>query len=521
MILRPYQLKSKVDIRDMFRKGHRAVVFELPTGGGKTVTFADWVAETLRKNHFNRCLILTDRVELLGQAGGTLAKFGVYPFALTAGIKNKDINFGHRCFLSMVETYWKRLKKYPQLANFDLVIIDECHKGNFKKLFAKWAELNPKMKIVGCSATPISTKRKDPLSNYYQDIVSVTNIPELIEIGSLMPVKTYSAHFNRSKLVRDYSNEDGFSEQSQMLELDKREVYAGLLEKYKKHCLRPDGSVRKTVIFNVNVAHSQNVCQSFNDAGFRAIHVDGYLHPDERRKRIKAFEAGEYDVICNPNILTAGWDYPPVEVVVFNRATKSLTMWLQALGRGSRPCPEIGKDSFIVLDMAMNWTELGLWDFEHDWKAIFHRKPSDREPGSAPMKVCPECGYINHAAARQCQDEECDYVFPVKEKQAPQNPEFIQISAAVANGMTEERALECKYIVDNWKENPYDEQDVKTLIDIAAVMDWPWYWPLRTIEFRCKTFEQYNQEIQEFADWQKKRQEWVNSRLDKWKRLNN
>ena len=508
--LRPYQGQGIDLTKGKFKNGIKKVVLCIPTGGGKTVMFSAFTKKTLDSNLYKKVLILTHRVELMIQAGGTLSKFGITASSLTAETKNKDINFGARCMVAMVETYGKRLAKFPQLADYDLVIIDEAHFGGFRKIFRQWAKLGKDLFVIGATATPKATSKKDPLNNYYQDIVCPVTIDELIDIGSLVPARTYSAIFNRQNLTRDYSSEDGFSEVSQMAEFDKREVYAGLIEKFTKHCLKPDGTPRKTICFNVNVKHSKEVCKSFNEAGFRAIHVDGYMDKDVRRDILKAFDNGEYDILCNPNIVTAGYDNPAVEVVVFNRATKSLTMWLQACGRGSRPFP--GKEFFIILDMAQNWSELRKWEAAHDWEAIFWDRPSNKPKGVAPSKECPECGFLNHAAATICGDSECGYVFPKPEKKEAANPDFIEITEAVAGRMTKERQAEILSLVKRGK--AVTAMEIQELIDLAAIKGYKNEWIVRTLIDRCKTFDEFKSDVQYLADEKNYFQPWVDRKLD-------
>jgi len=108
--------------------------------------------------------------------------------------------------------------------------------------------------------------------------------------------------------------------------------------------------------------------------------------------------------------LTTGYDEPTIEVVVMNRKTKSLPLWLQCCGRGSRMSPATGKKDFIVLDFGMNHDEHGLWSEPRTWKL---EAPKKKKLGESPVKNCPECEAMLRASAKEC--EYCDYVFPEKE----------------------------------------------------------------------------------------------------------
>src|SRR5690606_11145999 len=132
MELRPYQTDAISQIREAFSQKKRRVVLCLPTGGGKTVIFSEMVRRAMERDLFAKVLILTDRMELLTQAGGTLQRLGIKFDTIEAG---KKVNMSARCHVGMVETYVRRGSKNPDLFGvYDLVIIDEAHKGNFKKV---------------------------------------------------------------------------------------------------------------------------------------------------------------------------------------------------------------------------------------------------------------------------------------------------------------------------------------------------------------------------------------------------
>lgn len=401
--LRPYQLAAKAQVRESL-KTNRRVILCLPTGAGKTVVFTDFTASTLKKNPLARVIILTDRAELLKQAGGTLANFGINFEPITAN--NKVINPYARCYVGMVETFARRITKDVNqfLLTPNLFIIDECHKGSFKKLFEK---IPPNIPIIGATATPLAATRKDPLLNYYQDIVCPVQIGELVNEGHLVKARTFSAQIDRSEL--QYSGvENDYSERSQMAAFDKRTVYAGLIEKYS--ALVPN---TKTLVFNINVAHSLAVTQAFNNAGIPAMHVDGSTPEGLRNEIIAGFKARKFLILCNVGILNAGFDDPSIETVIVNRATMSVPLWLQMCGRGSRLYPS--KAHFNILDMAENYKELGLWESERDWDTMFRKPPkiSDKV-GIAPAKECVSCQAILAASAMLC--IVCGALQPVKEK---------------------------------------------------------------------------------------------------------
>ncbi|WP_084757839.1 DEAD/DEAH box helicase [Spirosoma luteum] len=473
--LRPYQEDARNGIRGHFVLNNRKVLLCMPTGSGKTVTFADLVTRTLSKDLFAKALILTNRAELLTQAGGTLERMGIRYEAITA--TNKQINLRARCFVGMVETYYKRAKKHPELLKMNLVIIDEAHYGNFKKLFAQWGS---DVYVIGATATPLSASKDDPLSNYYNAIVNPVQIADLIDNGYLVPAVTYAARIDRSSLKLDSMGE--YSDSSQMDTFAKREVYAGLISKYLQFCT-DEGRAKKTIIFNVNIAHSKAVCAEFEAAGIPARHLDGETDPWVRASIIAGFKSGAFPVICNVGILNAGFDEPGVEVIVMNRATTSVSLWLQCCGRGSRPSP--GKGRFTILDMGDNWQELGLWEQARPWEELWNKKRKKSEKaGVSPVKDCAQCGAIVPMSAREC--SECGHVFPIKEKGPSKEVEFTVVA--------DTRELLAMDKATNWP-----IMSVSDLERVREAKNRSKGWPIHVIRDRAISETDFREQLKELA----------------------
>jgi DNA repair protein RadD len=111
------------------------------------------------------------------------------------------------------------------------------------------------------------------------------------------------------------------------------------------------------------------------------------------------------------SVLTTGFDAPGIDLVALLRPTESVSLYVQMIGRGTRLAE--GKEDCIILDFAGNTARHGPIDTVDG-----NRGQKGEEPGVAPIKTCPECQTINHAAARECLS--CGYVFPPPEtKLAP------------------------------------------------------------------------------------------------------
>src|SRR5690606_28472645 len=94
---------------------------------------------------------------------------------------------------------------------------------------------------------------------------------------------------------------------------------------------------KRTVVFAVSVAHSQEIAARFRAAGVRAEHVDGTTPAREREAILARVRSGETTVVCNCALLTEGVDIPALECAVVARPTLSLSLHLQTIGRVLRP----------------------------------------------------------------------------------------------------------------------------------------------------------------------------------------
>lgn len=119
------------------------------------------------------------------------------------------------------------------------------------------------------------------------------------------------------------------------------------------------------IVFAVNRAHCTKIVEKFNSSGFPAKAIDTYTSTDERRKIVNDFRNNQFKILCNVNIFTEGFDCPDVDAVQLARPTKSLTLFLQQVGRCMRP--HQNKQYGIVLDNAGLWKEHGLPKMDRNW----------------------------------------------------------------------------------------------------------------------------------------------------------
>lgn len=332
--------------------------FQLPTGGGKTVIFSEiarrYIADTGKK-----VLILTHRVELLAQTNRMLEEFGVKNKVIVSKIKELPDEHDYQCFVAMVETLNNRLRDDKiEFDNLGLVIVDEAHYNSFRKLF-KWFE---NQVILGVTATPLSSNVRLPLHENYKELIVGESIASLIEQKFLAKATTYSYDVSLHSLKVGINGDYTVS--------SSEKLYGNFFMQEKLlYAYEQKARGTKTLIFNNGINTSKQVHQMFIEAGYDCKHLDNTHSETERREILEWFKRKKDAVLSSVSILTTGFDEPTVETIILNRATKSLTLYHQMIGRGSRIIP--GKDEFNVIDLGNNCRRFGLWESYIDWQDIF------------------------------------------------------------------------------------------------------------------------------------------------------
>ena len=338
-----------------------------------------------------RCLIVTDRIELMQQAGGSLYNIGLSPQQIRAGHEPK-LN-GELLYTAMVETLARRIQdvRYQRLlASFDVIIFDEAHKQSFNKLFPYIADDTV---VIGATATPHRESNQTCLSEFYQGIVEAAKISELIREGHLASPRTFSIPVDLSGIKMKGGDYD---EKSMGQAYSKRRVWQGVVKWYQEIC-----PGEKALLFAASIESSKECCEKLRENGINAEHIDSEMGPYERAKMLAWYRRESDAVLCNVGILTTGFDAPDTRAIILYRATRSLPLYLQMCGRGSRVI--LGeKTEFKILDFGENLHYHLFWETDRLWKLEKQQPRRKKEKGAAPVKECPQCRAMLYASARDC-----------------------------------------------------------------------------------------------------------------------
>ena len=325
------------------------LLYQLPTGGGKTVIFSE-IARRYVQSMGKKVMILTHRLELCAQTSRMLDEFGVSNKVIDSAVKELPVPNEYMCFVAMVETLNNRLRdKILTLDNIGLMIVDEAHYNSFGKLF-KFYE---KGVVLGVTATPLSSNITIRMRDNYDELIVGESIASLIKMGFLAKATTYHYHVGLTSLKVGRSGDYTVSSSERIY--NNYAMQDKLVSAYREKCLG-----KKTLIFNNGIATSQYVYASFQEAGYEIRHLDHTHSAKERKEILQWFREKPDAILTSVSILTTGFDEPTVECIILNRATKSLTLYFQMIGRGSRVLP--GKKEFQVIDLGNNLHRFGLWD---------------------------------------------------------------------------------------------------------------------------------------------------------------
>lgn len=324
--LRPYQYEfTQAVARDLSGEFQR-VLGVAATGAGKTI-----IASELMDKWEGNCLFLADAKELVRQ---NRDKFQTYT-GKRCGVEMAEdhATADDRVVVGTMQSMARRLDKWcPD--HFRYLIVDEAHRNTLGEQAQGVLEHFGSAQVLGVTATPFRSDRKN-LGDFYEKISCEIGLVRLIQEGYLSRIIVEQAPLPIDLSgVRtsggDYRDTDlGDAVEPHLLQA--------------ANLLKEKASGRKTVAFLPLVETSKAFTQACREVGLRAVHVDG-----KDRTGLAEYEAGRADVISCASLLTTGWDSPKTDCVYVLRPTKSLTLYQQMVGRGTRIAD--GKENLLLLD---------------------------------------------------------------------------------------------------------------------------------------------------------------------------
>ena len=343
-----------------------------------------------------------------------------HTFASTRGDRSKSSNAsGHSC-----QNAWdtncpriERIEAGPKVDVFDLtvdeahnffangVLVHNCHHigaQSWDDLFYRF----PRAKILGLSATPWRLDGQG-LGRWFDDMIVGPTVAELIEAGALSPYRLFAPSAPDLSGVGVTGGD--YQRGALSKAMDRPQIVGDAIGHYSRLC-----AGKRAVVFAAGVENSKHIVAQFNASGIRAEHVDGSMSADERDGAVNRFKAGETLILSNADLFGEGFDVPAIEAAILLRPTKSLSLYLQQVGRALRPFE--GKTEAIILDHAGNSAQpgFGLPDDDREWSLNDREKRKKAEKGEVAIRQCDECFFV-YRPAPKC--PACDHVPEVKARE--------------------------------------------------------------------------------------------------------
>lgn len=351
--LRPYQRACGKAIQAGFDSGLNRLLYTMATGLGKTRVFSEVIKR--RYDPTRPALVLAHREELLDQAARSVqnelptARIQLEQGPNRAG---RDAHIVVGSIQSLAREGSTRLQWLVDLQP-SLIVYDEAHHvaaDGAQNVLSRFGCYDRGTLLLGCTATAKRLDQKALVapdgSATFQECVFSYGILEGIRDEFLCTVRGFRVKSNVD-LSGVTTRGGDFAPGELAAAVDNAErTYAALLEWEKI------ASERQTIIFCASVEHAENAAEVWRQAGISAQAVHGTMDKDTRRERIKAFKAGEIQVLTNCQVLTEGFDHPPVSCIILLRPTQSWSLYVQMAGRGTRIAD--GKQDLIIIDVVDN-----------------------------------------------------------------------------------------------------------------------------------------------------------------------
>lgn len=389
MNLRPYQKEMVRETYSAMRNGHRGVVCQAATGSGKTVIAAHMLYEASSAG--KRCMFINHRRELLAQSSAKLGAMEVDHGFIASGVDrdlSKDVQ------VCSIRTLVRRLDRVWEP---DFVFYDEAHHmgaSEWDRVYQTWRSA----RHVLLTATPRRMDGKG-LGRWASHMVQGPSVRSLIEEGSLCDYKLYAPFRPDLKGIKTARGDYIKGQLSDVM--NSGAVIGSAVDSYTRL-----SKGKQSVVFCVGVEHSKSTAAAFSEAGYKAEHLDGSSPKAVRDSTMQKFRDKEIDILTNCDLFGEGLDVPGIHTIILLRPTKSLSLYLQQIGRGMRPFE--GKEKALILDHAGNCILHGLPCTNHAWSLEDSDAKNSRKQEEA-VRVCPDCFAALEPRENPC--PECGHVF--------------------------------------------------------------------------------------------------------------
>lgn len=415
--LHGYQIKAIQAAEKAVIAGRERILLAMATGTGKSRTALGMIYRFLKTGRFRRILFLVDRTALGDQISDTFQEVKLEDLMTLndiyniKGLEDTSIDRETRIQIATVQGMVKRIlyndsSTMPAVTDFDLIIVDEAHRGYIldkemgddELLYRDQTDYQSKYRAVieyfdavkiALTATPALHTTEifgAPIFQYtYREAVIEGYLVDHDAPHHLKTkLSTEGIHYQSGETVAVYDTTTGELLNGELLEDDldfdieqfNRQV---ITENFNRtvlaeiaHDIDPTGP-GKTLIFAVNDSHADMIVQILKEIYAEAkvdndavIKITGKAGDKKQvQKMIRRFRNEKYpNIVVTVDLLTTGIDVPKITTLVFMRRVKSRILYEQMLGRATRLCPEIHKTHFEIYD------PVGVYDALEDFSTM-------------------------------------------------------------------------------------------------------------------------------------------------------
>jgi superfamily II DNA or RNA helicase len=349
---RDYQDETLSCISRDTERGLQRLVVNLPTGMGKTVI----MCFAALKCRIGRVVLIMHREELINQTVEKLRE--ICPNRTIGKIKAHVKQIDADIIVASVQTLAANPGLAKSIQNVRLIQVDECHHAAAKTYRQAIKDLGgfDGVTVIGYTAT-LARNDELGLGDVWQKVTIKKTVAWGEKRGYILPSVDRQIVVPSLDLttVPSHTNEWGekdYSAQALGDALINANAGKVLAREYRRQAGR-----RRGVVFVPTKKAAHIISDDFTAAGITNGVITGDTDTDERQALFAAVKAGTVQVLINCMVLTEGFDMPEIECVVIARITRSQSLFIQMRGRGTRPCPEIGKKHLLLLDTVGVTTE--------------------------------------------------------------------------------------------------------------------------------------------------------------------
>jgi len=352
-------------------KGQKRILLVMATGTGKTFTAFQIIWKLLKTRTVKRILYLADRNILIDQT----MKQDFKPFErIMTKVQNRQLDSAYEIYMSLYQQLAGDNEQEPfrefQPEFFDLIIVDECHRGSAKEE-SQWRRVLDYFKTaihIGMTATPKETKEISNIT-YFGDAVYTYSLKQGIDDGFLAPYKVVRIGLDKDlegwRPYKGQIDENGneiedreynITDFDRKLIIDERtQAVANRITKW----LLANGRHSKTIIFCVDINHAERMRQALINENKDIVAINPkYImritgdNPEGKAQLDYFADAHELypAIVTTSKLMTTGVDVKTCKLIVLDNNINSMTEFKQIIGRGTRLNPELGKEYFTIMD---------------------------------------------------------------------------------------------------------------------------------------------------------------------------